>query len=699
MVRSAGARACMPLLLALAPCTRSAAQALATSVEHLPGDRFNCQEDLATWWQIWHAEKRAWCCSHRLQCPELPASYTPPPAAYTPPPKASTSEPKPPSPSGRNKYDCREGLSTWWKSWDSKKKKWCCAHQVDCPSAPAGGADKQKDDAEKDHKEYKCKEGHPEKWDQEQSDYCCFVRGIGCDERSAKHNESHHDRERHHRQGEALDAHCFQHGTFYQPINMHGQDRTREHSLRTCQRRCRDTEGCAHFSWWVDGGCHLQDRDAVRVYDAEAISGRPDCEAHLGGRGREELGEEDGLMTHPGFGGPRGGGFGSHQSFGGGSPGREQDEFGSRPSFRGPRGREEGLGFGAGAHGHAGGILPYGHPQAGDWHEGPGGHPQGRAAHGIHDRRVFPVCVEHGVSFEPIDMQGTSRKVTKSSAACQEYCEDTPHCAHFTWWPDGGCHLQSARAKRVHSSDAISGQPFCKAEEKEIVAYQEAGWCGSQGDDHKFSRYCTSSMGRGKCMSTIHVSHEACPSGIAHLHSLKNHVWMNWCFYWHVAQYFCADKAEAHMLLRRRDDHEREEGESFGDREHRYQSTGHKHEQYDCVKGPWSAKDEWSHDRQAWCCQHRQVCSDPGDVHALRNDPVLGHLQKKAQQLPGGVLGAAAGYPLAFSLAFASALCGIAAAAIGIRARGGRGISCSEEERALALSILPAEVDDDTHSI
>merc|ERR1719291_328259 len=52
---------------------------------------------------------------------------------------------------------------------------------------------------------------------------------------------------------------CFKAGAWYDPVDMPGQGRTVEASAVLCQQRCASVEGCAHFSFWEDGGCHLQD--------------------------------------------------------------------------------------------------------------------------------------------------------------------------------------------------------------------------------------------------------------------------------------------------------------------------------------------------------------------------------------------------------------------------------------------------------
>lgn len=58
---------------------------------------------------------------------------------------------------------------------------------------------------------------------------------------------------------------------------MPGQGRSEEHSAKACQTRCHETNGCAHFTYWTDGGCHLQDGAARRVSVASLIAGPRLC--------------------------------------------------------------------------------------------------------------------------------------------------------------------------------------------------------------------------------------------------------------------------------------------------------------------------------------------------------------------------------------------------------------------------------------
>jgi len=78
------------------------------------------------------------------------------------------------------------------------------------------------------------------------------------------------------------EAGCYEHHSQYSPINMQGQEQTTEASIGACQHRCRLVDGCQHFSYQSGGGgCHLQDGDASKVSDENAVSGPPFCVGRL----------------------------------------------------------------------------------------------------------------------------------------------------------------------------------------------------------------------------------------------------------------------------------------------------------------------------------------------------------------------------------------------------------------------------------
>lgn len=70
-------------------------------------------------------------------------------------------------------------------------------------------------------------------------------------------------------------------------------------------------------------------------------------------------------------------------------------------------------------------------------------------------------CFKKGSSWWPLDMSGEGRSVTDLHG-CQKRCAMTPGCVHFSWWPDGGCHLQDGNAQRTTKNwDPTSGPRSC----------------------------------------------------------------------------------------------------------------------------------------------------------------------------------------------------------------------------------------------
>ena len=52
--------------------------------------------------------------------------------------------------------------------------------------------------------------------------------------------------------------------TTFDPVDMGGDGgRTVENTLQDCRARCDAHPRCTQFSWWADGGCHLNDDNAV----------------------------------------------------------------------------------------------------------------------------------------------------------------------------------------------------------------------------------------------------------------------------------------------------------------------------------------------------------------------------------------------------------------------------------------------------
>jgi len=68
---------------------------------------------------------------------------------------------------------------------------------------------------------------------------------------------------------------CLLRHTKYLELNgkqdMEGQGKETVDSVFLCQQRCKQTDGCAHFSYWSDGGCHLQSATAQPVDDRNSF--------------------------------------------------------------------------------------------------------------------------------------------------------------------------------------------------------------------------------------------------------------------------------------------------------------------------------------------------------------------------------------------------------------------------------------------
>jgi len=74
---------------------------------------------------------------------------------------------------------------------------------------------------------------------------------------------------------------CFEHDVYYREANhaisMHGAHRTVQHSADACQSACANHKGCAHFSYWKDGGCLLTSSGAHSVKHHGVVSGAGSC--------------------------------------------------------------------------------------------------------------------------------------------------------------------------------------------------------------------------------------------------------------------------------------------------------------------------------------------------------------------------------------------------------------------------------------
>jgi hypothetical protein len=54
-------------------------------------------------------------------------------------------------------------------------------------------------------------------------------------------------------------------GLHYHPLDMVGQTKSLEFDQESCRVRCTAVQGCEVYSYWSDGGCHLQDLSSQLV--------------------------------------------------------------------------------------------------------------------------------------------------------------------------------------------------------------------------------------------------------------------------------------------------------------------------------------------------------------------------------------------------------------------------------------------------
>jgi len=72
---------------------------------------------------------------------------------------------------------------------------------------------------------------------------------------------------------------CYKSGTQYKPLNMRGEIRTKWPTIGACQKHCRSVFGCAFFTYFPDGGCHVAPAHATVVEAGpEDFSGPVDCD-------------------------------------------------------------------------------------------------------------------------------------------------------------------------------------------------------------------------------------------------------------------------------------------------------------------------------------------------------------------------------------------------------------------------------------
>lgn len=252
----------------------------------------------------------------------------------------------------------------------------------------------------------------------------------------------------------AVLAECWEADTAYDPINMDGQEKTVEGSIFKCQERCAGVDGCAHFAFYSNnGGCHLQDADATSQADEwGGQSGPPSCDSNDSGSDDSttaaaevltECWEEDKSYTPINM------------------DGQAKTTEDSIEKCQERCANVDGCAHFAsypdgGCHVQDG----YATVQDDEW-GAKSGPPSCNAA----DTTTAPVlaeCWEDDKAYSPIDMDGQAKTVEGSIFKCQERCASVDGCAHFSSYPDGGCHLQDADATLQDDSwGGQAGPPEC----------------------------------------------------------------------------------------------------------------------------------------------------------------------------------------------------------------------------------------------
>lgn len=237
--------------------------------------------------RTWSKTKRLWCCESRgVGCP----------------------------------YDCKIGLSDF-NVWTKAKKLWCCENKgLGCPWSASEPFDCQ---ADYNHWE--------KKWKKDKAEWCCLHKALGCfspststltttvtalarpsvsdivevpatpaapaeDTKKPKvpkitfrmtkatstlaPSETSMGSNRH-------ASGCFEEATSWEPLDMPGTFPVPVDGVKACQRRCAETHGCVHFSYWKEWGhCHVQDAYAIRQRGRTGfVSGPFKCWEDLHGDG------------------------------------------------------------------------------------------------------------------------------------------------------------------------------------------------------------------------------------------------------------------------------------------------------------------------------------------------------------------------------------------------------------------------------
>lgn len=109
-------------------------------------------------------------------------------------------------------------------------------------------------------------------------------------------------------------------------------------------------------------------------------------------------------------------------------------------------------------------------------------------------------CFEIDANHLP-HMPDQPRSIVDSAPACQQRCASVSGCAHFSFWSDGGCHLQGSDAHSVSVSGVVAGPPTCaKAGPTAVLLDSDDDYNPSSG--HQQLAWYQTSLELGQCAKT-----------------------------------------------------------------------------------------------------------------------------------------------------------------------------------------------------
>jgi len=246
-------------------------------------ENFDCEGDYHES-RTWSKTKRLWCCESRgVGCP----------------------------------YDCKVGLSDL-DLWTKAKKQWCCENKgLGCPWSAS-----EPFDCQADYNNWQ------KKWKKDKAEWCCLHKALGCvfpststltttvtalvaaegpgivvDDaksnvpkiifkmpRAAHNNSGDAPSQAPSEAGTDSKGHaqaCFEDDSTWEPLDMPGTYPVPVSGVKACQRKCAETHGCVHFSYWQElRHCHVQDAYAIRQRGRTGfVSGPFKCWEDLQGHG------------------------------------------------------------------------------------------------------------------------------------------------------------------------------------------------------------------------------------------------------------------------------------------------------------------------------------------------------------------------------------------------------------------------------